>query len=245
MYKSAIVTLTLLGASMVSAAQNTTVDLFLVGFDDQDLVGSVIASDKTATTYSIACATPSSDDCGVPPSFTFTQGPSTMHYAYSMSDDGASYSFSGTGSAYNAVETFDVGCVITTSSSAICSATDVEIAGASTFSSATTTPINNISSVLVGIPVTITAGAISTTTSSPSSTSVTAGSSSSLASIKSSSGISSSVSASSTSKASGAAGGTSSGSATSTQSAAGLPMITAKAQWVVGGAAAAMAYAAI
>ncbi|KAK6598563.1 hypothetical protein ACHAP3_007526 [Botrytis cinerea] len=231
--------------TVVTAQTTTVTDLFLVGFDygynsseQAPYVGSVIASDATATTYSIACgsktaapATTSSyfddsNDCGVPPNFTFTQGPSTIAYTYTIDDvedyvvtDSASGSSYATGQA-----TMTLGCVLSGTSVGVCSYTELEAVASTTLTSidATTVSGTEYTEVFTGVPVTITAGPASTTGSA--------------------SGASASASKSASGSASGSAAGSASGSATST---GGMPMITAKAQWVVGGAAAAMVMAAL
>ncbi|ATZ57576.1 hypothetical protein BCIN_15g01400 [Botrytis cinerea B05.10] len=231
--------------TVVTAQTTTVTDLFLVGFDygynsseQAPYVGSVIASDATATTYSIACgsqtaapATTSSyfddsNDCGVPPNFTFTQGPSTIAYTYTIDGvedyvvtDSASGSSYATGQA-----TMTLGCVLSGTSVGVCSYTELEAVASTTLTSidATTVSGTEYTEVFTGVPVTITAGPASTTGSA--------------------SGASASASKSASGSASGSAAGSASGSAAST---GGMPMITAKAQWVVGGAAAAMVMAAL
>ncbi|TGO57695.1 hypothetical protein BCON_0063g00530 [Botryotinia convoluta] len=227
--------------TVVTAQTTTVTDLFLVGFDygynsseQAPYVGSVIASDATATTYSIACgsktaapATTSSYDddsydCGVPPNFTFTQGPSTIAYTYTIGDaEDFAVTDSASGSSYPTGEaTMTLGCVLSGSSTGVCSYTELEVAPSTTFSSveATTMSGTEYAEIFTAVPVTITAGPASTT------------------------GSASGASASASKSGSGSASGSVSGSATST---GGMPMITAKAQWVVGGAAAAMVMAAL
>ncbi|KAF7859679.1 hypothetical protein EAF04_008758 [Stromatinia cepivora] len=227
----------------VTAQTSSVVNLYLMGFDGADdqapFVGSIIASDATATTYSITCgsttatAAPTSayfdldNDCGFPDSFTFTQGPSTIGYVYT-----ADYAFdiTLTDTASTAAPTqsghakYTVGCIISGSSSAYCTGTDLESSGTSTISSVVTTTLTgtDLASLLSGVPVTITAGLASTSSSA---TPTTSG-----------------ASATSSHKSSASASSSASGSAAST---GGMPMITAKAQWVVGGAAAAMVMAAL
>ncbi|APA13618.1 predicted protein [Sclerotinia sclerotiorum 1980 UF-70] len=234
----------------VTAQTSSVVNLHLMGFDGGDdqppFVGSIIASDATATTYSITCgsttasAAPTSayfddeDDCGIPDSFTFTQGPSTIAYVYTID-----YAFDITmiQTASDAAPTGSghaVGCVISNSSSAYCTGINVESSGTSTISSDASTTVTgtDFSSLLSGIPVTITAGLASTTSSA---TPTTSGASATGASATG-------ASASGSSKSSTSASSSASGPTAST---GGMPMITAKAQWVVGGAAAAMVMAAL
>ncbi|KAF7914273.1 uncharacterized protein EAF01_000679 [Botrytis porri] len=231
--------------TVVTAQTTNVTDLFLIGFDydsnstDQaPFVGSIIASDATATTYSIACgsktaapATTSSYfddtyDCGVPPNFTFTQGPSTIAYTYTIDnaeDFAVTDSTSGTSYATGQA-TMTLGCVLSGGSTGVCSYTELEALASTTFSSvdATTVSGTEYAEIFTGIPVTITAGPATTTGSA--------------------SGASASASKSGSGSGSVSASGSVSGSATST---GGMPMITAKAQWVVGGAAAAMVMAAL
>ncbi|TGO32784.1 hypothetical protein BHYA_0289g00100 [Botrytis hyacinthi] len=229
--------------TVVTAQTTTVTDLFLVGFDygynsseQAPYVGSIIASDATATTYSIACgsataapATTSSSfddtyDCGVPPNFTFTQGPSTIAYTYTI-DDAEDFAItdSTSGTSYATGQaTMTLGCVLSGSSTGVCSYTELEAVASTTFSSVDATTISGTeyADIFTAVPVTITAGPASTTSSA--------------------SGASASASASKSGL--GSATGSASGSATST---GGMPMITAKAQWVIGGAAAAMVMAAL
>ncbi|TVY48058.1 hypothetical protein LOCC1_G001531 [Lachnellula occidentalis] len=84
MYKYTLV----LALLSIASAQSTT-RLLLIGFGTQDIVASIVGSDSTATTFAIACGDPDSEDCGIPTSFIFTQGPSTIHYDYHNTDDGS------------------------------------------------------------------------------------------------------------------------------------------------------------
>ncbi|CAD6452294.1 126bcc80-389a-4953-80d0-299f458c0ebf [Sclerotinia trifoliorum] len=233
----------------VTAQTSSVVNLYLMGFDDggddqAPFVGSIIASDATATTYSITCGSTTTtaastsayfgyeNDCGIPDSFTFTQGPSTIAYVYTidyafditMTETASASAPTGSGHAE-----YEVGCVISGSSSAFCTGINIESSGTSTISSDASTTVTgtDFSSLLSGIPVTITAGFASTTSSA---TPTTSGASAT------------GVSATGSSKSSASASSSASGSAAST---GGMPMITAKAQWVVGGAAAALVMAAL
>ncbi|RAL66445.1 hypothetical protein DID88_006135 [Monilinia fructigena] len=238
----------------VAAQDDSVVDLFLVGIEydaeDQDqapFVGSIIASDATATTYSITCGTTTAasatssssldfdDDCGIPESFTFTQGPSTIQYIYTFKDyydDVATSNMDSASSLQPYFSTVSIGCVLAGSSSAYCTAASMESAATTTYDSAETTTVTgqDLSTLLAAIPVTITAGASSTSDSVAKTTSGASATSS----------AASSASASSKSTATGSS--SVSGSVAST---GGMPMVTAKAQWVMGGAAAAMVMAAL
>ncbi|PQE15419.1 GPI anchored protein [Rutstroemia sp. NJR-2017a BVV2] len=253
MYKSTIAALTLMG--MVSA-QSSVVDLYLIGMDNSNnIVGSVIASDKTATTYSVTCKSTAStaaatttaflDDsdygCSIPPSFTFTQGPSTVHFTYAYSDSGSDSAYSTySASADSASESIVVGCVITDSSSGVCSITDIGNYGVSSFSSVETSSFDDATSFLSPIPVTITAGALASAPNGASATATATGSSSG----SKSTGASSSASGSSGASGASASKASATGSSSTSASTGGMPMVTAKAQWVIG-AAAAIAYAAM
>ena len=93
-----------LSFAALAAAQSssTTVSLFFPNADSQNsLVGSVLGSDATATTYVVGCAGAASTvaattsmaqnssnigedvGCGLPGSQTVTQGPSTYHWVVS------------------------------------------------------------------------------------------------------------------------------------------------------------------
>jgi len=224
MYKFTLTTLALMG---LASAQSTT-ELFLVGFDQQNILGSVIASDATATTYSLACGDPSSDDCGVPPSFTFTQGPSTVHYIYTDDDTPGT-------------ETIELSCQITDSVSGVCAGTVIDDLGSTTISTATTTPFSDGGSALGGMVVTITAGAAASSNTVASTSATPTGSESSKKSSTSAGGKTTSTSTGASGTGSAATG---SGSKTSSSTGAGAPMVT-RAPWVVGGAAAALVYAAM
>ncbi|KAK6596901.1 hypothetical protein H4I96_09553 [Botrytis cinerea] len=232
--------------TVVTAQTTTVTDLFLVGFDygynsseQAPYVGSVIASDATATTYSIACgsqtaapATTSSyfddsNDCGVPPNFTFTQGPQQLPILTQSTVWKTMSSLTALPAHHMQPAkrtTMTLGCVLSGTSVGVCSYTELEAVASTTLTSidATTVSGTEYTEVFTGVPVTITAGPASTTGSA--------------------SGASASASKSASGSASGSAAGSASGSAAST---GGMPMITAKAQWVVGGAAAAMVMAAL
>ncbi|KAF3766829.1 hypothetical protein M406DRAFT_327945 [Cryphonectria parasitica EP155] len=67
----------------------TTVPVYVPGYQSEnwdDLAGSVITSDSTATTYTIFC--PDTDDCQIAGrmQFTFAEGPSTFKYSGEVED---------------------------------------------------------------------------------------------------------------------------------------------------------------
>lgn len=142
MYKFAFIA-ALVGTA---SAANTTTSLWLVGFDEQTVLGSIIASDATATTYSLACGDP--DNCGIPSPFTFTQGPSTVAYSYVEA------------MATGITETVELACVVTSSASGVCTA---NIDAVSITSQATTTSFTDASELGL-MAVTITAGAAASNT---------------------------------------------------------------------------------
>lgn len=207
-------------SSAVTADYTTT--LLLIGFDSQSAVGSVIATDATATTYSVTCPAAVGTDCGIPPSFTITQGPSTMHYEFAAVEDENG----------NTLEEIDAGCTITTDHG-VCSGSQVS-AGTSSPGSGETSSYSNYGTDIGAQVVTITAGPTPGATGSDSSIASTSASTSA---------TTSGASAGQTSSNSGSSSAGSSG--TSKVSTGGMPMITGHAQWVIGGAAAAVAIAAI
>lgn len=218
----------------LAAAQTATVvDLFLLGFDGTGLVGSVIASDASATTYSVTCAASTtaaasaaasmidfdSSECGVPDDFTITQGPATVAYTYSYTDFGGVASSSVVDSGL-----LVLACDITSSTIGVCSATGVDVAGGSTDSEAQTVTASGGSvsgTPFSALPVTITAGLAAQTGSTAAQT-----------------GSSTAQTGSSTAKTGSNTSSSSSKGSSATHSGAGMPMITMKAQWVMGGAAA-------
>ncbi|KAH6673718.1 hypothetical protein B0J14DRAFT_54644 [Halenospora varia] len=237
MYKSTLVSVAL----MSIASAQSTVHLSLEGFDNTPLVGSIIASNAAATTYSLACATPEATGCDVPPSFTFTQGPSTLHYAYTAIDEEAN-------------ETIEVGCTITAANTGVCSGLLNGVIGTKTTSRTTTTTVTNMSSEFGDAVVTLTAGAIGSAASSAASTTATSaatgststGKSGNTSATKTTSDSSTLATSASSGTAAGAASGSSTASGTagaSSSSTAGVPMITGNAGWIVGGAAAALVLA--
>ncbi|TVY43845.1 hypothetical protein LSUB1_G001156 [Lachnellula subtilissima] len=244
MYKYTLV----LALLSVASAQSTT-SLLLIGFDQQDIVASIVGSEATATTFAIACGDPDSDECGIPTSFTFTQGPSTIHYDYHVTDDGSD-------------ESIDLGCMVTSSDHGICTGSMVgNFDGTSTSTSYRTSFSTGASEYVQYQAVTITAGAAGSSASTAAST--TQGSSDAVSATKSASGSAASQTSGMTTATSPGASGTkilgasssaassasspssassASGSAVST---AGMAMVTGSPRWVLGGAAAALALAAM
>jgi len=204
----------------LTIAQSTTVSLFIPGADTQPLVGSIIGSDSTATTYAVQCAPGTdSNDCGFPGVFTLTEGPSTAKYAISGSIEGDDSSVTSTVVAFTGV----LDCSVDgKASSAIC-AESFGGEGAN-FPGTSTETITGTD--FFYMPVVITAGLSNTgSAASPSSTSAAP------------TGSSTSAKGSKTSSGSGAAETGSSSAASSSTSTGGIPMITGNAGWVVGGVA--------
>ncbi|KAF4637289.1 hypothetical protein G7Y89_g791 [Cudoniella acicularis] len=233
MYKLTLTALALLSTAL---AQSTTT-LWLIGFDDEEsIVASVIASDATATTYSIACVNPADENCGVPSSFTFTQGPSTLHYLHT---------YTGEDNDDNGDLTIDIDCRITNSQSGTCSATAAGTSGTSTASTVETSTFTDAIS-LGAQAVILTAGAIGSSANTAASTTRTA--TSRIAPVTTLTGSSthttSGTAASTTSVAQTVSESSRTGSSsTSSVSTGGVPMITGNAGWIVGGAAAVLAIA--
>ncbi|POS76410.1 hypothetical protein DHEL01_v205197 [Diaporthe helianthi] len=74
-------------AAAQDSSSQSIVSIFVPGYEAQnweDLAGSVITSDSTATTYTIFCA--DAKDCQIsgPVPFTFAEGPSTFRYSGSI-----------------------------------------------------------------------------------------------------------------------------------------------------------------
>jgi len=206
----------------LSVAQST-ISLYIPGADTQSLVGSIIASDATATTYAIECA-PNTDgsDCGFNGAITLTEGPSTA--VYTLSEAGGASGSSG-GVAFTGYYDCSLGA-----SSAVCAESfggdEANFPGSSTETFTGTD--------FTYMPVVITAGVLNTGgAAAPSSTTAAPTPSNTSGGKKTSSG------ASNTSSGAAQTQGTS-GSSTST-STGGVPMITGNAKWVLGGAALAAA----
>lgn len=204
--------------------------------------------DATATTYSVTCSSTAS--CALPTNFMLTQGPSMVHYAYSHTATADS----------DPSGTIEVGCAITDSASGSCSKTISAQLG--TITSAVQTAATTFAdcSALGAQKVVVTAGdlvvsTIASSTTASSTASITSTTSeekvqattyAALNSTISSTGYSNTTMTSSPSTTVGASTTaavvlTSAGSTTvaaSTSSAGAMPMITANAQWFIGGAAA-------
>lgn len=220
MYK---LTLALGLASSALVASQSTTTLLLLGFDTQTIDANIVGSDATATTYSLYCPSDVDPmDCGVPPSFLFTQGPSTAGYLYSEQIGSAG------------MQTLSVGCHITTDHGE-CSQTIAGQDATGIMASGTSYQYSNYATDLGAQAVTIVEGA-----AAPGSTGAPTVASTAAQTTGGSTGISTGSSAGSpTSSPTGSSTGK------SNVSTGGMPMITGNAQWVIGGAAAAVALAAM
>ncbi|KAL2257382.1 hypothetical protein VTK26DRAFT_252 [Humicola hyalothermophila] len=80
-------TASLLMAAGLAAAQTTTVSILMPLIDAQELVGSVVSADSTATTFAISCPDGAGpNECGLPSSVTIVNGPETMSYSIELGD---------------------------------------------------------------------------------------------------------------------------------------------------------------
>lgn len=208
----------------LSVAQST-ISLFIPGADPQPLVGSIVASDATATTYALECA-PGTDgsDCGFPGVFTLTEGPSTAVYTLGgdiEADSSTVVAFSGY-----------IDCSLG-SSSAVCvesfTGTDANFPGMST-ETLTGTDFSYMPVVLTDAPLNTGAAA------APSSTTAAPTASSTGSAKESTSASASNSGATKTSSGTAQTQGASSSQSTSA-STGGVPVITGNAKWVLGGAA--------
>ena len=164
----------------------------------------------------------------MPPNFIFTQGPSTMHYDYSLdADDGSP-------------ATVEANCQITTDHG-MCTSQYANAGPSMIGGSGSAFPYSNYGTDIGAQVVTIVGDAAAPgATGSTSVASTSATTTSSAPQQTESSGSSKTSSGSST--ATGSQTGSSSSSKVST---GGMPMITGHPQWIIGGAAAAVAFAAM
>ncbi|KAJ6127426.1 hypothetical protein N7523_003038 [Penicillium sp. IBT 18751x] len=212
--------LTLLAGAAIAAA-DSTVSLFLPGFDTQPLDAKVLGSSGAMTTYSLNC--PSGEDsnlCGVPPGFIVTQGASSVQFDYGYDTESVTENckFQGTTRA-----TCWANIISDGSSSSLSTAFDV-----------TSIPYGGF--MPVHVTATETGGAAASTGASVTATTATATGTSTGTSAGTSTGsaatLTGTVSESSTATA----------SSTKTESTnAAMPRMTGNARWVAGGAAAALA----
>ncbi|KAJ9357757.1 putative GPI anchored protein [Paecilomyces variotii] len=213
-------------ALVAGVSAQSTVTLFLPGFDTQSMVASVVGSDATATTYALGCAPDvDSEDCGVPPGFTIVQGASTMDYVMSIPSEYVSMGCKLEGDVADCSETFSP-------------------SPAYSYPNPAETTVSGISSYYQAVVVTTgaVAGAAATTGATPAANTASATGAAASASASASSGFSTATS-SKTSSTSSASGTTK--HASSSTSTGGVPQMTGNASWMIGGAAVAIALAAM
>jgi len=211
-----------------SFAQSTTISLFVPGADTQPLVGSVIGSDKDATTYALQCA-PGTDgsDCGFPGVFTLTEGPSTAVYAISEDIEASGGS---TILAFTAL----IDCSLA-GSSAVCT----ESYGGQEANDPGQSTETLTGTDFTYMPVVITAGSLNTNAPAAPSSTTAVPTASSTGGADSSSQTGSSTGP--TQSVSGTAQSGSSSAKSTSASTGGMPTVTGHKGWVVGGAALAAA----
>ncbi|CAG8087403.1 unnamed protein product [Penicillium salamii] len=215
----------LAGATAAVAAD--TVTLFLPGFDSQDLVGKVIGSSGSITTYLVKCSGSSdSDDCGVPPNgITVAQGHSSVEIGYSAESVTISEKCNYDSVSVSCSVSMDEGGVTTAFQSAV--------------------PLSEFPGAMMSVTVTGTeaAGASATTGASASASTAASTGASTLTTSASTSGNTSAATGTSTDTPS------SSGNAAATSQTesgnAAMPMVTGNTRWAAGGVAAALALAAL
>ncbi|KAE8156393.1 hypothetical protein BDV40DRAFT_281336 [Aspergillus tamarii] len=206
-------------AGLISASSSVT-SMFLLGFDPQSLEASIVGNDATATTYSINCApsptasaTDDDDDdyeCGLGPGITLTDASPTTIIELNAGPDFA----------------YTVNCSVAGTTSAACTA--IADGPEANFPGTVISTIQQ--SEMSFLPVTITAGSVTSVAATASAT-TTAESGS-----KGTTSASQTASKSSTSS----SGSSSSSSAVST---GGMPQITGDAGMLFGGAVVALAAA--
>ncbi|OGM40518.1 GPI anchored protein [Aspergillus bombycis] len=208
-------------AGLISASSSVT-SMFLLGLDPQSLEASIVGNDATATTYSVSCAPPptatASDeddygyDCGLGPGLTVTDASPTI--IYELNEKPEFY--------------MTVKCSVAGTTSAVCT----ETAGGPEANFPGTTISTIQQSEMAFVPVTITAGSV---------TSVAATASATTTAESGSQGTTSAAQTSSKSSAS--SSGSSSSSSSSAVSTGGMPQITGDAGMLFGGAVVALAAA--
>jgi len=209
-----------------SIAQST-ISLFIPGADDQSLIASIIASDATATTYTLACS--NQDECGFPNGVTLTEGPSTAIMTISADIEAGDSSIS----TIVAVTGF-LDCSLA-ESSAVCTQSfsgqqNDQASGTST-NTFSGTDYTQMPVVLTDGPLPNASAAPSNTNAAPTATNTGAAESSS------DSGSTTGGGASNTSGASSKTSGSAQTKGASSTSTGGVPMMTGNAKWVLGGAA--------
>ncbi|KAJ5327475.1 hypothetical protein MYU51_018145 [Penicillium brevicompactum] len=218
----------LAGATAAVAAD--TVTLFLPGFDSQDLVGKVVGSSGSTTTYVINCpGSTDSDDCGVPPSgITVAQAHSSVAIAY-----GAESVTISEKCEYDATS---VSCSVSMNESGLTTAFQTGV------------PRTEIPGALMPVTITGTGAAGASATTGASASASTAASTGASTLTTSASASDNTAASTATGTSTGDSSDSSSAAATSSTETgnAAMPMITGRAGWAAaGGVAAALAFAAL
>ncbi|KAL3417298.1 hypothetical protein PVAG01_11298 [Phlyctema vagabunda] len=238
MHKVTVVAALAVLAQAVGA--QSTVDLLFWYLGQSDIAASVVGSDATATTFSIACETgangeTTNPECYVGADFLYTQAPSSVHYTISFTGYGDSELPSGSPTPYTVSE---LACALTGTSSAECAATILRPDNPPQITSLNYNgAVSKTDEMFETYPVVITAGTISRASSVPASTTVTSSGpnvSSTSSTHSGSTSIASSSAAASLSSSDSATVVTSTGTSTST---GGMAMITGNAKWAIGAAA--------
>ncbi|KAE8370768.1 hypothetical protein BDV27DRAFT_119027 [Aspergillus caelatus] len=208
-------------AGLISASSSVT-SMFLLGLDPQHLEASIVGNDATATTYSITCAprptvSVSDDDdddydCGLGPGLTLTAASPTTIIELNEKPDFF----------------YTVNCSVAGTTSAVCT----EIAGGPEANFPGTTISTIQQSEMAFVPVTITAGSVTSVAATATASATTTAESGSKATTSAAQTSSKSSTSSS--------GSSSSSSAVST---GGMPQITGDAGMLFGGAVVALAAA--
>ncbi|KAF9889593.1 hypothetical protein FE257_007101 [Aspergillus nanangensis] len=189
MHSKLLTTMAMVG--LACAQQKSVTSMFIFGADPQPLVASIVGNDATATTYSINCPSGTlSDECGMGPGLTLIAGPKATTYKWDA-------------------DTFHLTATCSVASTVEC---DVSQQGGNSPGHGT----SMIESPQL-LPVTVTAGSVTSAGNSPSAT--TTGSAASAQSGEPT-----------------ATGSTKSASGTASESTGGLPQVTANAGGILGGA---------
>ncbi|KAH7377562.1 putative GPI anchored protein [Cadophora sp. MPI-SDFR-AT-0126] len=209
MFSSSSKSIATLTLASLSLAQTSTVNLYIPGADTQSLIGEIVGTASSLTTYALQCVNPG-EECGFRGQFTITENAATARYTMPAEngDDGV------------LAFTARIDCSLDSTVSAVC----VESFGGSDANFPGQSTETYTGTDFQYMPVFLTAGAAVGTGSTAASTTTSAG-------------RSSQTSTSTSSARSGVAqtGASSTGTSTST---AGAPVLTGNAQFVLGGVAA-------
>ncbi|EAW15170.1 putative GPI anchored glycoprotein [Aspergillus clavatus NRRL 1] len=209
----------LLAATAATVTAESTVTLFLPAVDTQSIQAKVVGSSDSATTYVLNCAPgTSSEDCGIPADYTVIQGPSTYQQVMSYDDYYVSY-----------------GCKLAGTTSVSCMVSQKDATTTHVDSTAVTESIPEMYRTVV-VTGTGAASVPASTGASPTAATATATTGSVKTTLSTSGSAATGSSAASSGASSAVASHSSSGNAA-------MPQVTGRAQWVVGGAAVALAMA--